>query len=305
MTAPLSILNTRSQSIDTLWHADGSTKIKLAIGSVTSGSVVPDAAWTGVATHEANGSVGAGDGVVVAAGATTGDDVKRLLVDSNGKLLFGQLADDSAHAVGDYVFPIGARADEAATDSVDEGDLGILRMTLSRLLIIASHVLDDAAFGVGTGYVNVNGLLADESSTDSVDEGDAGAARMTLDRKAIVTPQAHAKGGASTFEAISAASNNATAVKASPGKLHKVIVNNINAAVRYIKFYDKASAPAPGSDTVKLALAVPAGTVQVFNFGDIGVDFATGIAFALVTGISQTDNTSVAASELLVNVVYV
>ena len=51
---------------------------------------------------------------------------------------------------------------------------------------IASDIVDDSAFTVGTDSVGVAGFLADETTPDSVDEGDAGAARMTLDRKQLI-----------------------------------------------------------------------------------------------------------------------
>jgi len=48
----------------------------------------------------------------------------------------GQLIDDSAYAVGvDFVNPQGFLADETAPDSVDEGDIGIARMTLDRKVL--------------------------------------------------------------------------------------------------------------------------------------------------------------------------
>lgn len=98
----------------------------------------------------------------------------------------GLFADDSAFTIAtDYVMGIGALADETATDSVNEGDIGILRMTLNRRVITAGNLLDDGAFGIGTDYVTPIGFLADETASDSVDEGDVGLARMTLDRKIL------------------------------------------------------------------------------------------------------------------------
>jgi hypothetical protein len=61
---------------------------------------------------------------------------------------------------------------------------------------------------------------------------------------------------------VSAGSNNATVVKASAGLLYGWSVNNINAAVRYLKFYDKASAPAPATDAEALVVAVAAASGQ-------------------------------------------
>lgn len=100
------------------------------------------------------------------------------------------IADDGAFTVGTSTgIVVMGLADEMATDSVSEGDVGALRMTLDRRLITADMVLDDAAFGVATGYVSVAGFLADEAATDSVAEGDVGAGRMTLDRRQIMASQ--------------------------------------------------------------------------------------------------------------------
>lgn len=94
--------------------------------------------------------------------------------------------DDAAFTPGtSSVMPIGFFADEAATDSVTEGDIGAARMTLDRKQINASELVDDAAFTPATSYTTVIGAQADETATDSVDEGDAGALRMTLARKLI------------------------------------------------------------------------------------------------------------------------
>lgn len=113
------------------------------------------------------------------------------IVDATGVTITASPAsegtDDGAITLGTQkVSVIGALADESATDSVDEGDVGAIRMTLNRRLIIAGQTLDDAAFGVGTEYVNAMGFLADDTATDSVDEGDIGIARMSLDRKQIM-----------------------------------------------------------------------------------------------------------------------
>lgn len=97
-----------------------------------------------------------------------------------------EFTDDAAFTPGtSKVVAIGGFADETATDSVNEGDVGVIRMTLDRRLITAGQKLDDSAFGIGTDYVTPSGLLADETASDSVDEGDVGVPRMTLNRRAI------------------------------------------------------------------------------------------------------------------------
>jgi hypothetical protein len=102
---------------------------------------------------------------------------------------------------------------------------------------------------------------------------------------------------------VAAGSNNATVVKAGPGLLYGWSVNNINAAVRYLKFYDKASTPAPATDAEALVVAVPTVSGQTVML-PVPLEFGTGIGWALVTGIAANDNTSVTAAEHVVTVFY-
>lgn len=111
-------------------------------------------------------------------------------------------------------------------------------------------------------------------------------------------------GAGTTHHLISAASTNATSVKASAGTVNHIVVNNINAAVRYFKLYNKASAPTVGTDTPVLTLAIPAGSVQSIVLGTRGLRLGTGIAYALTTGITVADTGAVSASEHAVHISY-
>jgi hypothetical protein len=113
-------------------------------------------------------------------------------------------------------------------------------------------------------------------------------------------------GGLTTASYVSAASTNATSVKASAGQVYGIAVYSTNAAARYLKLYNKASAPTVGTDTPVLRLTIPGGTAGAgLNFEiSNGAAFATGIAFALTTGAADTDTTGVALNEILVNILY-
>lgn len=110
--------------------------------------------------------------------------------------------------------------------------------------------------------------------------------------------------GCSTYHhAVSAASTNATSVKSSKGQIAYICASNINAAIRYLKLYNKASAPTVGSDTPIMTIALPPSqTVSIPMNGT--VNFSTGIAYALTTGMADSDTGAVAASEITVNMVY-
>lgn len=103
---------------------------------------------------------------------------------------------------------------------------------------------------------------------------------------------------------VSAASTNATSVKGAEGKVFGIVVNNVNAAVRYLKLYNKATAPTVGTDAPVMTIAIPAASVQSFEFPD-GILFGTGIAFALTTEATDAGTTGVSANEHVVNILYV
>jgi len=112
--------------------------------------------------------------------------------------------------------------------------------------------------------------------------------------------------GAIPFKLISAATTNGTNVKASLGTIYGVQVINTNAAVRYLKFYDKATAPSVGSDVPVKVITIPgntAGAGAVIAF-PVGVAFLVGISFALTTGAPDSDTGAVAANEIIVNLDY-
>lgn len=82
----VSINNSRSQSIDTIYLPDGSKRLKLAVGTQDISTDTEDGAWQGVATHEDGDTFAANDGVVLVAGSD-GTDVIKLLTDAVGRLL--------------------------------------------------------------------------------------------------------------------------------------------------------------------------------------------------------------------------
>lgn len=109
------------------------------------------------------------------------------------------------------------------------------------------------------------------------------------------------------YSLISAATTNATSVKASAGVVTSITASNINASPAYLKFFNKASAPTVGSDTPVLRLTIPGNTSGAgfsFPIPEGGLGFATGIAFCLTTGITDASTAAVAVSEVLVNIAY-
>lgn len=104
----------------------------------------------------------------------------------------------------------------------------------------------------------------------------------------------------------SAATTNATSVKTSAGKLVRIRGYNAAASIRYLKLYNKASAPTVGTDTPVLTLAIPASGSFEFDLGALGFPFATGIAYAITGAAADADTTAIAAGDITcLNVLYV
>lgn len=135
---------------------------------------------------------------------------------------------------------------------------------------------------------------------------DIGSGVLASRVKNVVGPDGVGQEGWTPYHLVSAASTNATSVKASAAKLGFVMCSNVNAAARYLKLYNKASAPTVGSDTPVLTFCIPgntAGAGHVIPIPD-GMAFSTGLAFALTTEATDAGSTGVAASEIVVNLGY-
>jgi hypothetical protein len=105
-----------------------------------------------------------------------------------------------------------------------------------------------------------------------------------------------------SFHLISAATTNATVVKATPGSVNGWFIQNANASARYVKFHNSATTPTAGSGVVWTVGVPGGGAANVFAPG--GVYFSTGIAITTTTGITDADAVAVALSDLNINLAY-
>jgi hypothetical protein len=115
-------------------------------------------------------------------------------------------------------------------------------------------------------------------------------------------------GGATPAHYLSAASNNATNVKATAGTIYGLSLINTTATLYYLRLYDVAtSAPTCSSATgVVQNIPIPANTAGagvVLNFDGVGMLFANGIGFCLTGAFADNDNTN-AATGVAVNLIY-
>ncbi|MDP3848633.1 MAG: hypothetical protein Q8R10_19615 [Pseudomonas sp.] len=96
----------------------------------------------------------------------------------------------------------------------------------------------------------------------------------------------------------SAATTNATIVKASAGTMVSLNASNIGAASAALKLHNKASPPTVGTDVPVLTIIIPPGATVSLDFGVLGRVFTTGIAFAITNLAADSDATAIAAGQV-------
>lgn len=108
-----------------------------------------------------------------------------------------------------------------------------------------------------------------------------------------------ASAGLTQTRIMSAATNNATNLKAAAGNIHSIrVFNTKGSGLAVLKLYNKASPPTVGTDTPVWTIPLPAGG-GFSEWFPVGFYFSTGISYAIVTGIADSDNTSVALNDVV------
>lgn len=103
----------------------------------------------------------------------------------------------------------------------------------------------------------------------------------------------------------SLATTNARSVKSSAGQVYGVVATNLSASVRYLKLYNKASAPTVGTDVPVMTIPIAAGAIVSLEIGAQGMRFNPGIACAITGGAADTDATVVAAGDVKTAIAYI
>jgi len=93
-------------------------------------------------------------------------------------------------------------------------------------------------------------------------------------------------------------------ISAGPHSLMGYYMANIATSVRYVKFYDKATAPSVGTDTPVMTIPLPAGGAANLLPGGIGWPFTLGLGIGATTAAADVSTAAPAANDVIVNLVY-
>jgi len=118
--------------------------------------------------------------------------------------------------------------------------------------------------------------------------------------KAVVGPQV--SGGLSIYRKVDLGVTGQVA-KATPGMLYGLVITNAAAAIRYVKIYNKATAPTE-ADTPAMTLKVAASSYLVMDPATMGLEFSAGISARGTTGVADNDTGAPTANDIIVSLFY-
>ena len=131
---------------------------------------------------------------------------------------------------------------------------------------------------------------------------------ISSDQIVPVSPRANTTGtsGTTPYKLIATASTNANVIKNSGGNLYSIIAIGLTSTVRYLKLYNKATAPVVGTDVPVMTIPVPANTqgAGISIPFSMGVNFSLGISIAITAGSADNDSVAILANEVLINLTF-
>jgi hypothetical protein len=138
-----------------------------------------------------------------------------------------------------------------------------------------------------TNNLNVNVNAAIAAGTNTI--GNVGNVPLT-------------SGGLSIYRNINLGTSGVN-IKASAGQVYGWFIANNASSARFVKFYNKATAPTVGTDTPVMTLEIPANASANVSFVQ-GIAFGTGIGIGATNLVADADTTAPSSNDLVVNILY-
>lgn len=91
-------------------------------------------------------------------------------------------------------------------------------------------------------------------------------------------------------------------IKAAKAQIFFYVLCNNAASARFVKLYDKATAPT-ASDTPVMTIELPASSTSPLSVGQ-GIEFLTGIGIRATNLVADNDNTAPSTNDVVVNIGY-
>ncbi len=257
-------------------------------------------------------------GATLASGTNSGVSGLSVAVQQNSQdsAALGLLKlEDSAAASGDALVGVAGRVNPTLASQAADGDytlpaLGTSGLSLSTLMVDTTlgstntPVIREDSVAADQQAITMTGAVINGTLAGTASDGDVTYLKTNLLSALYTQDVGGISGGGTLYSKISTADNNSTNIKSSAGQVYSISACNSNAAIRYLKLYNKATAPTCGTDTPVMRVMLPASNCTSSLDLPVGGAFSLGIGICIVTGAADSDNTSTAANEQTVNITY-
>lgn len=139
----------------------------------------------------------------------------------------------------------------------------------------------------------------------------SGTVTANIGNTANTTPILIRQGGSTTASGLliakilSAASTNSTLVLTGARAVYGYSLANTSASWRYVRFYNKATAPTVGTDSPIFVAALPPGGGSNIPKDGLNIPFSLGLGYSITGGAADLDTTVVAANDVVGTIWYV
>lgn len=106
------------------------------------------------------------------------------------------------------------------------------------------------------------------------------------------------------YSVSSAATTNAALVKAGQTNVTGILITNVSGGTKYVKLYNKATAPTVGTDVPLLIIPIAAGATVNLPYGP-AIKFALGLGVGITGAAADNDTTAVAAGDIRLIINYI
>lgn len=293
---PLTVTDTRYQSIQC--DVNGFLKVNVTNTNANGQAAASSSSPVVVAKNSGTGSTVAGAAIGTAGTASA----EVVTVQGVASMTPVQVSQATASNLNAAVVGTGTAGSAAGGVLTVQGVASMTPVANNITQVLGSAI--SATNGLFTNILQGNAAL---SATNGLYFNNLqGNAVLSITNPTFNRPVATATGGASTTGNIAANNTTAVVVKGSAGTLYGAQLYGIGSAPAYLKIYNATSATC-GSGTPVKRLMIPAASTAAngagsnISFGDVGIDFSTGITYCVTTGIGDSDTTAPAASTFLVN----
>ncbi len=254
-------------------------------------------------------------GTALPAGNNNIGDVDVLsLVPGTGATALGKAVDAAAGATDTGVAMLGIRTDSLGAITPAVGDYAQMRVNSQGALHVTGAG-GGTQYAEGTTQATITGtamLWEDASNVVSpisnvkplpVQQAQLTSANDTVTVVGNVGMLPLTTGGLATATDIDLDEASPANIKNSAGQVYGWYLFNNAVTTRYVKLYNKASAPVLASDTPLFTIPIPAGAAANV-LGANGITFSLGIGWAATTGVAANDTGAPSANDVIGNLFY-